>query len=51
MWVWTIMGTSRCLDLQARHGDQLVCMCDVFVFIFIHSVVELVDSYMIICIK
>ena len=33
----------------ARHGDQLVYMCDVFMFIFIHSVVELVDSCMIIC--
>ena len=33
------------------HGDQLVCMCDVFVFIFIHRVVELVDSCMIICIE
>ena len=50
MWVWTIMRTLRYPDHQARHGDQLVCMCDVFVFIFIHSVVGLVDSYMIICI-
>ena len=50
MRVWTIMGTLRCPDLRAKHGDKLVCMCDVFLFIFIHSVVELVDSYMIICI-
>ena len=44
MRVWNIMGTLRCPDLQAMHGDQLVCMCDVFVFIFIHRVVYLVDS-------
>ena len=37
-------------ELLAKHGDQLVCMCDVFVFIFIHSVADLVDTYMIICI-
>ena len=40
------MGTLRCPNLQARHGDQLVCMCDVFMFIFIHIVDELVDDYM-----
>ena len=39
MQVWTLMGTLRCLDLQAKHGDQLVYICDVFVFIFIHRVV------------
>ena len=50
MWVWTIMGTPRCPDLEARHGDQLVCMCDFFMFIFIHSVVKLVDSCMLICV-
>ena len=46
MWVWTIVGTLRCLELLSRHGDQLVCMCDVLMFIFIHSVVELVGDYM-----
>ena len=46
MWVWIIMGIPRCLELLVKPGDQLVCMCDVFMFIFIHSVVELVDDYM-----
>ena len=46
MWVWTIVGTLRCPKIPARHGDQLVCMCDVFVFIFIHSVVEMINDYM-----
>ena len=46
MWVWTIVGTLRCPELLVMDGDQLVCMCDVFVFIFIHIVVELVDDYM-----
>ena len=46
MWVWIIVGILRCLELLVRHGDQMVCMCDVFMFIFIHSVVELVDDYM-----
>ena len=46
MGIWTIMGTLRCPELPAKHGDQLVCMCDVFMFIFIHIVVELVDNYM-----
>ena len=40
------MGITRCPELLVRHGDQLVCMCDVFMFSFIHSVVELVDDYM-----
>ena len=44
MWVWTTRETLRCPDLLARCGDQLVCMRDVFMFIFIHSVVELVGS-------
>ena len=44
MWVWISKETLRCLDLLARRGDQLVCICDVFMFIFIHSVVELVGS-------
>ena len=46
MWVWIIMGILRCPELLVRHGEQLVCMCDVFMFIFIHIVVELVDNYM-----
>ena len=45
MWVWIIVGILRCPKLLVRNGDQLVCMCDVFMFIFIHSVVELVDDY------
>ena len=50
MWVWISKETLRCLDLLARRGDQLVCMRDFFMFIFIHSVVELVDSlYVDIC--
>ena len=50
MWVWTTMETSRCPDLLARHGDQLVSMHGFFMFIFIHSVVDLVDSlYVDIC--
>ena len=40
------VGIPRCPELLVRHGDHLVCMCDVFMFIFIHSVVELVDYYM-----
>ena len=44
MRVWTTMEILRCLDLLARCGDQLVCMRDVFIFIPIHSVVELVGS-------
>ena len=46
MWVWIIMGIPRCPELLVKHGDCLVCMCDVFMFIFIHSVVEPVDDYM-----
>ena len=46
MWVWIIVGILRCPKLLVRLGDQLVCMCDVFMFIFIHIVVELVDNYM-----
>ena len=42
MWVWTTRETLRCPNLLARRGDQLVCIRDVFMFIFIHSVVELV---------
>ena len=50
MWVWTTRETLRCPDLLVRHGGQLVCMCDVFMFIFIYSVVELVGSlYIDIC--
>ena len=41
-----VVGIPRCPKLLVRHGDRLVCMCDVFMFIFIHSVVELVDDYM-----
>ena len=44
MQVWISREALRCLDLLARCGDQLVCMHDVFMFIFIHSVVELVGS-------
>ena len=45
MRVWISRETLRCPDLLARRGDQLVCMRDVFMFIFIHSVVELVGSF------
>ena len=48
MRVWIYRETLRCPDLLARHGDQLVCMRDVFMFIFIHSVVKMVDSCMLV---
>ena len=44
MRVWISRETLRCPDLLAKRGDQLVCMHDVFMFIFIHSVFELVGS-------
>ena len=28
-----------------RRGDQLVCMLDVFMFIFMHSIVDLVSDF------
>ena len=45
MWVWISKETLRCPDLLARHGDQLVCMHGVFMFIFMHSIVELVSDF------
>ena len=50
MRVWTTRETLRCPDLPSRCGGQLVCMHDVFMLIFIHIVVELVDSCMLICV-
>ena len=50
MRVWIYRETLRCPNLLVRIGYQLVCMCDVFMFIFLHSVVELVDSCMLICV-
>ena len=44
MWVWIFKETLRCPVLLARHGDQLVYMYDVFMFIFMHSIVELVSG-------
>ena len=44
MRVWIFRGALRGPDLLARSGDQMVCMRDFFMFIFIHSVVELVGS-------
>ena len=35
-------GVPEMPDLSDRRGDQLVCIHDVFMFIFIHSVIELV---------
>ena len=45
MWVWTSREILRCPDLLVRLGDQLVCMLDVFMFIFVHSIVELVSEF------
>ena len=45
MRVWTSREILRCLDLLVRLGDQLVCMLDVFMFIFVHSIVELVSDF------
>ena len=45
MLVWISRETLRCPDLLARCGDQLVCMRDVFMFIFMHSIVELVSDF------
>ena len=44
MRVWTTRETLRCPDVLIRIGDQLVCMHDVFMFIFIHIIFELVGS-------
>ena len=45
MRVWIFGETLRCPDLLFRLGDQLVCMLDVFMFIFVHSIVELVSDF------
>ena len=45
MRVWISREILRCLDLLARLGDQLVCMLDIFMFIFVHSIVELVSDF------
>ena len=45
MWVWNSREISRCPDLLVRLGNQLVCMLDVFMFIFVHSIVELVSDF------
>ena len=45
MWVWTSRETLRCPNLLVRLRDQLVCMFDVFMFIFVHSIVELVNDF------
>ena len=45
MWVWIYGETLRCPDLLVRCGDQLVYKLDVFMFIFMHSIVELVSDF------
>ena len=45
MRVWTSREIQRCPDLLVRLGDQLACMLDVFMFIFVHSIVELVSDF------
>ena len=45
MWVWTSKEILRCPDLLVKLGDQLACMLDIFMFIFVHSIVELVSDF------
>ena len=45
MQVWISREMLRCPDLLVRLGDQLVCMLDVFMFIFMNSIVELVSGF------
>ena len=45
MQVWISRENLRCPGLLVRSGDQLVCMLDVFMFIFMHSIVELVSGF------
>ena len=45
MWLWISGEILRCPDLLVRLGDQLVCMLDIFMFIFVHSIVELVSDF------
>ena len=45
MWVWISRETLRCPNLLVKRGDQLVCMPDFFMFIFMHSIVELVSDF------
>ena len=45
MRVWIFEETLRCPDLLVRHGDQLVCMLDVFMLIFMHNIVEMVSDF------
>ena len=45
MRVWISKETLRCPDLLVRRGDHLVCMLDVFMLIFMHSIVGLVSNF------
>ena len=45
MWVWVSGETLRCPHLLVKRGDQLVCMLDVFMFIFMHSIVEMISYF------
>ena len=45
MRVWISREILRCPDLLVRVGDQLVCMLDVFMFIFMHSILDLVSGF------
>ena len=45
MRLWISEETLRCPNLLARCGDQLVCMLDVFILIFMHSIVEMVSDF------
>ena len=45
MRVWISKEILRCLDLLVKLRDQLVCMLDIFMFIFVHSIVELVNDF------
>ena len=45
MQVWISRDILRCPNLLVRLGDQLVCMLDIFMFIFVHSIVELVSDF------
>ena len=45
MRVWSSREILRCPDLLVRLGDQMVCMPYIFMFIFVHSIVELVSDF------
>ena len=45
MRVWISREILRCPGLLVRCGDHLVCMLDNFMFIFVHSIVELVSAF------